>query len=82
MKKIINNCNMNFPKAKKINIQRYEGGLSKIAGITNPIKLSSNESALGCSPAAAKAIDKIKKIFKYPDSNSSLLKNSWPKYLM
>ena len=71
---------MNFPKAKKVNIQRYEGGLSKISGITNPIKLSSNESALGCSPVATKAIDKIKKkIFKYPDSNSSLLKNKLSK---
>ena len=54
---------MNFPKAKKVIIQRYEGGLSKIHGITNPIKLSSKESALGCSPAATKAIDKIKKKF-------------------
>ncbi len=82
MKKIINNCNMNFPKAKKINIQRYEGGLSKIAGITNPIKLSSNESALGCSPAAAKAIDKIKKFLSIQIQIVVYLKNSWPKYLM
>mgnify|MGYP002628934966 FL=1 len=80
MKKIINNCKMNFPKAKKVIIQRYEGGLSKIPGITNPIKLSSNESALGCSPAATKAIDQIKKkIFKYPDSNSSLIKKQLSK---
>ena len=67
---------MSFPKAKKIKIQRYEGGLSKLAGISNPIKLSSNESALGCSPLAIKALDLVKKkIFKYPDTNTSLLKN-------
>jgi len=36
---------MNFPKAKKITTQRYEGGLSKIPGVTKSIKLSSNESA-------------------------------------
>ena len=67
---------MSFPKAKKIKIQRYEGGLSKLSGIFNPIKLSSNESALGCSPLAIKALDSVKKkIFKYPDTNTSLLKN-------
>ncbi len=66
---------MSFPKAKKINIQRYEGGLSKLSGIKNPIKLSSNESALGCSPLVIKSLNVIKKkIFKYPDSNSILLK--------
>ncbi len=66
---------MSFPKAKKINIQRYEGGLSKLSGIKNPIKLSSNESALGCSPIVIKSLNVIKKkIFKYPDSNSILLK--------
>ena len=54
---------MSFPKAKKIKIQRYEGGLSKLAGISNPIKLSSNESALGCSPLAIKALDLVKKKF-------------------
>ena len=41
---------MKLPQAKKIKIQKYEGGLSKIFGIKNPIKLSSNESALGSSP--------------------------------
>ena len=66
---------MKFPVAKKINIQKYEGGLSKIFGIKNPIKLSSNESALGSSPLAVKSFDRAKKkIFKYPDSNSILLK--------
>ena len=45
---------MNLPKAKKIDIQKYEGGLSKLANITDAIKLSANESALGCSPNAKK----------------------------
>ena len=68
---------MNFPKAKKITTQRYEGGLSKIPGVTKSIKLSSNESALGCSSLALQAFIKTKnKISKYPDSNSSLLKKT------
>ena len=57
---------MNFPKAKKITTQRYEGGLSKIPGVTKSIKLSSNESALGCSSLALQAFIKTKnKISKY-----------------
>ena len=73
--KKIKHFNMKLPQAKKIKIQKYEGGLSKIFGIKNPIKLSSNESALGSSPLATKSLDFTKKkIYKYPDSNSSLLK--------
>ena len=68
---------MNFPKAKKIITQRYEGGISKIQGLTKAIKLSANESALGCSALALQAFSKTKnKISKYPDSNSSLLKKT------
>ena len=68
---------MNFPKAKKIRNQRYEGGLSKIPGVINSIKLSSNESALGCSPLAIKALNKTQsKVSKYPDSNSNSLKKT------
>ena len=67
----------NFPKAKKIRNQRYEGGLSKIPGVINSIKLSSNESALGCSPLAIKALNKTQsKVSKYPDSNSNSLKKT------
>ena len=68
---------MNLPKAKKIDIQKYEGGLSKLANITDAIKLSANESALGCSPNAKKAFyDCQSFIAKYPDSGSQILKNN------
>ena len=60
---------MNLPKAKKIDIQKYEGGLSKLANITDAIKLSANESALGCSPNAKKAFYDCQSIIsKYPDT--------------
>ena len=55
---------MNFPKAKKIKNQIYEGGLSKIPGVNNSTKLSSNESALGCSPLAIKAFNKTQNKIK------------------
>ena len=68
---------MNFPKAKKIITQRYEGGLSRIPGLTKSIKLSSNESALGCSSLALRAFSKTKNnISRYPDSNNNLLKET------
>jgi histidinol-phosphate aminotransferase len=68
---------MNLPKAKKIDIQKYEGGLSKLANITDAIKLSANESALGCSPNAKKAFYDCQSIIsKYPDTSSQALKNN------
>ena len=67
---------MTLPKPRKIEIERYEGGLSQFKKIDNLIKLSSNESALGPSPRAMEAFQKEKdKIFKYPESDSSSLRN-------
>ena len=67
---------MTLPKPRKIEVERYEGGLSQFKKIDNLIKLSSNESALGPSPRAMKAFQKEKdKIFKYPESDSSSLRN-------
>jgi len=57
-------------------IERYEGGLSQFKKINNLIKLSSNESALGPSPRAIEAFEREKdKIFKYPESDSSSLRD-------
>ena len=47
---------MTLPKPRKIEIERYEGGLSQFKKIDNPIKLSANESALGPSPRAIEAL--------------------------
>ena len=66
---------MILPKPKTINVERYVGGLSKFEKIDNPIKLSANESALGASPKAIKALEKDKnKIFNYPESESNFLR--------
>ena len=63
------------PKPRKIETERYIGGLSHFKKIDNPIKLSANESALGPSPKAIKAFEKDKdKLFKYPESESILLR--------
>ena len=67
---------MILPKPKNINVERYAGGLSKFKKIDNPIKLSANESALGASPKAIHAFEREKnKIFYYPDSDSSQLRD-------
>ena len=59
-------------KLKNFNNLKYEGGLSQIKNINNPIKLSANESALGPSKKAIAAfIQHNKKIFRYPDGNSN-----------
>ena len=67
---------MTLPKPRKIQIERYIEGLSKFKKISNPIKLSANESALGPSPNAIKAFIKGKdKIFQYPESDSYSLRD-------
>ena len=67
---------MILPKPINLDVERYVGGLSKYKKIDNPIKLSANESALGASPKAIEAFEKIKdKIFTYPESNSDSLRN-------
>ena len=67
---------MTLPKPRKIEAERYEGGLSQFKKIDNLIKLSANESALGPSPRAIEAFQKEKdKIFKYPESESSSLRD-------
>jgi len=71
---------MTLPKPKKINVERYIGGLSKFKKIDNPIKLSANESALGASPKALKAFEVEKyKIFNYPESDANFLRNALSK---
>ena len=67
---------MILPKPKKVQVERYIGGLSQFKKIDNPIKLSANESALGPSPKAIKAFENNKdKIFKYPESDSNFLRD-------
>lgn len=63
------------PKPGILDVKPYEAGVSKLAGIAQPIKLSSNESALGPSPKALAAYRAAASgLHRYPDSASSGLR--------
>lgn len=65
------------PRPGVLEIEAYVGGKSKIAGRENPIKLSSNESALGPSPRALEAYRKAAaEMHRYPDGHSSALREA------
>ena len=54
-------------KFKKFNIEAYQPGKSTIKSFDKIIKLSANESALGVSAKAKKAISNKKlSLFRYP----------------
>ncbi len=68
-------------KFKKINIEAYKPGKSKVKKFKNVIKLSANESALGISPKAKKIITKKHlNLDKYPDAKSQDLRKSISKF--
>jgi len=68
-------------------IQPYQGGkpieeVERELGITNIIKLASNENLLGPAPSAIEAIKSAAdKVNFYPDGNSYYLKNDLAKHL-
>jgi histidinol-phosphate aminotransferase len=65
------------PKPGILDIEPYVGGKSKIEGVAEPIKLSSNENVLGCSPKAAAAFaEAADKLSLYPDGQSGALKRA------
>ena len=71
---------MTVPKFRNIKIEAYKPGKSIVGKIKNIVKLSSNESALGMSPKARKAIStKNVSMSKYPDSNSRDLRKALSK---
>jgi histidinol-phosphate aminotransferase len=58
-----------------MDIPIYEGGKSRIAGVSRVIKLSSNEAALGPSPKAVAAYgDGSAKLHRYPAGDSAELR--------
>ncbi|MDA9818417.1 aminotransferase class I/II-fold pyridoxal phosphate-dependent enzyme, partial [Flavobacteriaceae bacterium] len=60
-----------------LNIDQYKAGKFKVDGFGGVIKLSSNENALGCSPKVQEVFkNNFRDICRYPDGNSSLLKES------
>ena len=67
---------MTLPKPKTVNVDLYIGGLSNIQNISNPVKLSANESALGPSPKVLEIFKSGFNLKKYPDGKSSKLKET------
>ena len=58
-----------------LDIQPYKGGESAVSGAVKAIKLSSNEGALGPSPAAAEAYRKeAAALHRYPDGGCTALR--------
>ena len=63
------------PKEGILEIAPYIGGKSKAAGFETPIKLSSNENVLGCSPAATEAyLAAAGRLNLYPDGKAAVLR--------
>lgn len=55
----------------------YQQGKSEIAGVKTPLKLSSNESLFGPSPAAIEAYEKLSsRLFEYPNGAQTELRNA------
>ncbi|MFT5217934.1 MAG: histidinol-phosphate aminotransferase [Planctomycetota bacterium] len=62
------------PKSELAAVGYYMVGISKLPGFDNPIKLSSNESALGMSPAAVEAAQQaITNSHLYPEVDTETL---------
>ncbi|MEP0960596.1 MAG: histidinol-phosphate transaminase [Roseobacter sp.] len=56
-------------------ISLYQGGASKIQGQTDPLKLSSNENPMGCSPKASAAVaDAALSLHRYPSTDHATLR--------
>ncbi|QTC90567.1 histidinol-phosphate transaminase [Brevundimonas goettingensis] len=63
------------PKPGILDIAPYVGGKSAIAGVAEPMKLSSNENALGAGEKARAAyVEGLKNIHIYPDGRATKLR--------
>jgi histidinol-phosphate aminotransferase len=63
------------PKAGILDIAPYVGGKAKARGFEHPLKLSSNENILGCSPLAwAAYVEAAERLQLYPDGPSEGLR--------
>ena len=70
---------MNFPLERPgvAGLAPYAQGMSAIAGVAEPIKLSSNESPLGPSPRAIEAYHAAAaQLFRYPDGTQAALRTA------
>jgi histidinol-phosphate aminotransferase len=65
------------PKAGILDIAPYVGGKSQVEGFAHPLKLSSNENILGCSPHARAAyVEAADRLHLYPDGRSDGLRGA------
>jgi histidinol-phosphate aminotransferase len=66
-----------IPKPGVLDIAPYVGGRATVSGVTDPIKLSSNESALGASPKALAAYEQaVKSVSIYPEGSAQILREA------
>jgi len=69
------------PQPGILGIAPYVGGEFKAAGVARPIRLASNESALGPSPKAVAAYRALADdIFRYPDGSATELREALGRY--
>jgi histidinol-phosphate aminotransferase len=65
------------PRPGILDISPYIGGEAKIAGVERPIRLASNESALGPSPKAMAAYRALAgEIYRYPEGGAEELREA------
>jgi histidinol-phosphate aminotransferase len=66
-----------LPRPGVLDIAPYIGGESKVSGVSRVIRLASNESALGPSPAAIEAFRaEAQELHRYPDGGSVALREA------
>ena len=64
------------PRSGILDIAHYAPGKAKIEGVENPIKLSANENALGCSPLGREAyLAAAGDIALYPEGRANALRH-------
>ncbi len=65
------------PKPGILDIAPYVGGKSRIEGVAEPMKLSSNENMLGAGPKAREAFEAaVRNIHIYPDGRATKLRQA------
>lgn len=65
------------PRAGILDIRPYKPGAAEAPGIAEPVKLSSNENALGCSNKAAEAFRaSAEQLHIYPDGGATKLREA------
>ena len=65
------------PKPGILEISPYVPGKAKAQGFANPVKLSSNENPLGCSPKAREAyLTAAERLHLYPDPRATILREA------